>query len=109
VHVLLDCVVPLRHPKTNALPLQGQWGVEGRNNAHRDLHCTARMSYDGQLAEVEELWFNKQAKTTPLQFTPRGEQWYYTCFQPIVGSRGHNSVSVFTMQYPNILSEKGTC
>ena len=24
-----------------------------------DLHFTARMSYDGQLAEVEELWFKK--------------------------------------------------
>ena len=56
-----------------------------------DLHCTVRMSYDGQLAEVEEVWL-----------------WYDTCYQLIVGSRCHNPVSVFTMLYPNIPSEKGT-
>ena len=31
-----------------------------------DLHCIARMSYDGQLEEIEELWFKDDCNTTIL-------------------------------------------
>jgi len=79
-----------------------------------DLHCTGRISYERRLLEFEELWFN-EANTTPTlkgevllwneRFcmlkvpcceeveTPRGNRWYHTCVQLIVGCRCNSSVS----------------